>query len=236
MRYSRLKMAVGLLFPLGTFAGVALAQTATSFSFSVSPATAGAVADGTGHNDSGTYLAVSSTVHLPAGALVAHATDSTSPVSPPPMAGDVVGQVKSYGDLWNDGCGNYTTTTSTITWVEPIGTGAPAGTVAELKIQGSPFPGLTITKRAFIVKSSGDASQSGSHYDISIPDMPDEFACSGSTSVTDLTTYGFARAGGATTSRVVMRNPATAGTYNVFIEYKDTKGVLHQEAAIYSVK
>jgi hypothetical protein len=152
------------------------------------------------------------------------------------VAGDVVGQVKTYGDLWIDGCGNYITTTATISWVEPIGSGAPAGTVAELKLQASPFPGLNITKRAFIVKSNGDTFQSGSHYDISIPDMPDEFACSGSTSVSDLTTYGFARAGGATTTRVVARNPATAGTYNVFIEYKDTQGVLHQEAAIYTVK
>ena len=236
MRLSRMKMAVGLLLPLGTFTGVALAHHDLVFTFSVSPATAGSVADTTGHTESGTYLGVSSTVHLPPGALVAHAADSTSPVSPPPMHGDVVGQVKSYGDLWNDGCGNYITTTSTMTWVEPIGTGAPSGSVAELKIQGTPLPGLTITKRAFVVKSSGDTYQSGAHYDIVIPDMPDEFACSGSNSTSDMTTFGFAKAAGVTTNRVVGRNPATPGTYNVFIQYKDTAGALHEDAAAYTVR
>jgi hypothetical protein len=230
-----MKLAVGLL-SLGTSTGVALAHHDLMFTFSVSPATAGAVSDTTGHTESGTYIGVSSTVHMPPGHLIAHADDRTSPVSPPPLSGDVVGQVKSYGDLWNDGCGNYITSTSTITWVEPIGTGAPAGAVAELKIQGTPIPGLTITKRAFIVKSSGDTFQSGTHYDITIPDMPDEFACSGSLSTNDLTTFGFARAAGATTSRVVGRNPATPGTYNVYMQYKDKSGALHEDAAIYTVR
>ena len=235
MRFSRLQVAAGLVLPL-TLTGVALAHHDLLFTFSVSPATAGAVADSTGHTETGTSLATSSTVHLPPGHLAAHADDRTSPVSPPPLHGDVVGQVKSYGDLFHDGCGTYITSTSTITWVEPIGTGAPAGSVAELKIQGSPLPGLTITKRAFIVKSSGDTFQSGAHYDITIPDMPDEFACSGSSSKNDLLTYGFARAAGVTTSRVVGRNPATAGTYNVYMQYKDTKGALHEDAAIYTVR
>ena len=236
MRLSRMKLVAGLLLPLTTFTGVALAHHDLVFTFSVSPATAGVPSDTTGHTESGTYLAVSSTVHLPSGHLVAHADDRTSPVSPPPLHGDVVGQVKSYGDLWNDGCGNYITSTSTVTWVEPIGSGAPAGTVAELKIQGTPIPGLTITKRAFIVKSSGDTFQSGAHYDITIPDMPDEFACSGTTSTNDLTTFGFARAGGVTTSRVVGSNPATPGTYNVYMQYKDKNNALHEDAAVYTVR
>ncbi len=236
MRQSMMKISLGLLLPFGAFTGVALAHHDLVFTFSVNPATAGAVADSTGHSESGAHLPVSSTVHLPPGHLAAHADDRVSPVSPPPLHGDVVGQVKSYGDLWHDGCGNYITSTSTITWVEPIGSGAPRGTVAELKIQGTPLPGLTITKRAFIVKSSGDTFHSSAHYDITIPDMPDEFACSGSASTSDLTTYGFARAGGTATSRVVARNPATPGTYNVYSEYKDTSNVLHQDAAIYSVR
>jgi hypothetical protein len=236
MRFSPLKMAVGLMLPLGALTGVAFAHHDLAFTFTVTPSTAGAVADTTGRSNAGTNIPVNSTVHLPPGALVAHADDRTSPVSPPPLNGDVVGVSKSYGDLWNDGCGNYVTTTSTVTWVEPIGSGAPAGTVAELKIQGTPLPGLTITKRAFIVKSSGDTFQSGAHYDITIPDMPDEFACSGSSSSSELTTYGYARAGGVTTSRVVGRNPATPGTYNVFIQYKDTNGALHEDASYYTVK
>jgi len=236
MRSFQKKLAVGVVLPLCAFTGVALAHHDLVFTFSVSPATAGAVADTTGHTETGTYLATSSTVHMPPGSLVAHADDRTSPVSPPPLHGDVVGQVKSYGDLFHDGCGTYITSTSTITWVEPIGSGAPAGTVAELKIQGSPLPGLTITKRAFIVKSSGDTFQSGAHYDITIPDMPDEFACSGSSSKSDLTTFGYARSGSTTTSRVVGRNPSTPGTYNVYMQYKDTKNALHEDAAIFTVR
>jgi hypothetical protein len=236
MRNSRVKKAIGLLLPLCTFTGVALAHHDLGFTFSTSPATAGAAADTTSHIVYGTNTASNTTVYLPAGHLIAHADDATSPVSPSPLHGDVVGQIKIYGDLWNDGCGNYITSTATVTWVEPIGTGAPAGTVAELKIQASPLPGLTITKRGFVVKSNGDTYQSGSHYNITIPDMPDEFACSGSSSTYDLTTYGFARAGGVTTSRAVARNPATAGTYNVFIEYKDTAGALHQDATTYTVR
>jgi hypothetical protein len=236
MRNSRLKKAVGLLLPLCTFTGVALAHHDLMFTASVSPATAGAVADTSGHSESGTFIPASSILHMPAGALVAHAADSTSPVSPPPLHGDVVGQVKNYGDLWNDGCGNYITSIATVTWVEPIGSGAPAGAVAELKLQATPLPGLTITKRAFVVKSNGDTFQSGAHYDINIPDMPDEFACSGSSSIGDMTTYGFARSGGVTTNRVVGRNPATPGTYNVFIEYKDKSGALHQDASSITVR
>jgi hypothetical protein len=233
---SSLKLAAGLLLPLSAFTGVAFAHHDLLFTFSTSPSTAGAIADTTGHTETGTYLAASSTVHLPAGHLAAHADDRTSPVSPPPLHGDVVGQVKSYGDLFSDGCGNSTTSTYAVSWVEPIGSGAPAGAVAELKIQGTPLPGLTITKRAFIVKSSGDTFQSGAHYDITIPDMPDEFACSGSSSKNDLTTYGFARSGGVTTSRAVARNPATPGTYNVYMQYKDTRNTLHEDAAVYTVR
>ncbi|HYO55948.1 hypothetical protein [Archangium sp.] len=236
MRFSRMKIAVGLLLPLGTFTGVALAHHDLLFTFSATPTTAGAVVSTTGHTESGTFIPASSIVHLPPGMLIAHADDLTSPVSPPPLNGDSVGQANNYGDLWSDGCGNYTTTIANATWVEPIGTGAPAGTVAELKLQATPFLGLTITKRAFIVKSNGDTFQSGAHYDISMPDMPDEFACSGSSAKADLTTYGFARAAGATTNRVVARNPATPGTYNVYMEYKDTSGALHQDAALFSVK
>ncbi|HYO60107.1 hypothetical protein [Archangium sp.] len=39
-----------------------------------------------------------------------------------------------------------------------------------------------------------------------------------------------------TTSRVVARNPATPGTHNVYIQYKDTSGALHQDAALYTVR
>jgi hypothetical protein len=39
-----------------------------------------------------------------------------------------------------------------------------------------------------------------------------------------------------TTSRVVARLPATAGTYNVYMQYKDTKNALHEDAALYTVR
>jgi hypothetical protein len=232
----RKKLLPALVLLSAVTAGVAVAHHDLAFTFTVSPATAGAVADTKAHVEAGTSLPASSVTHLPPGVLMAHADDRTSPVSPPPVHGDVVGGGQSYGDLFNDGCGNYVISNSTITWVEPIGSGAPAGTVAELKMQGTPLPGLTITKRAFIVKSSGDTFFSGAHYDLRIPDMPDEFACSGSSSWTDLTTYGYARSGGSTTTRVVGRNPSTPGTYNVFHEYTDTKRVVHQDAHSFTVR
>jgi len=236
LHYPRMKTVLGLLLPLGTFTGVALAHHDLGFTISLSPATVGAYADSTSNTNGGTNIAASHTVHLPPGHLAAHADDRTSPISPPPLNGDVVGQARIYGDLWNDGCGNPVITVSAVTWVEPIGAGAPAGTVAELRLRATPLPGLTITKRAFIVKSNGDAFHGTAHYDLTMPDMPDEFACSGSSNWTEIATYGFARAAGVTTNRVVAKNPTVAGSYNVFVEYKDTAGALHQDAAVYTLK
>ncbi len=236
MHPSQLKKVLGLLLPLGAFTGVALAHHDLGFTISVSPATVGAYADSTSYTNGGTAIAVSHTVHLPPGQLAAHADDRTSPIAPAPLNGDVVGEARIYGDLWNDGCGNPVVTVSQVTWVEPIGSGAPAGAVAELRMRATPIPGLTITKRAFIVKSRGDAFHGTEHYDLTVPDMPDEFACSGSSSWTEIATYGFARAGGVLTNRVVAKNPSVAGTYNVFVEYKDKAGALHQDAAVYTLR
>jgi hypothetical protein len=231
------KVLPGVLLLAGSVSGgVAVAHHDLAFTFDVIPATVGAVASTQGYSSGGTYIAAKSTVHLPPGALVAHADDRTSPVSPPPINGDQVGDGKNYSDLWQDGCGNPTTSTFKMTWVEPIGSGAPAGSVAELKLSGTPLPGLTISKRAFVVKSNGDTYHSAPHYDIVVPDMPDEFACSGSSGWGETTTYGFAQAGGVTTNRVVARNPSTAGVYTAFIEYTDTTGAVHSDFDTVSIK
>jgi hypothetical protein len=82
---------------------------------------------------------------------------------------------------------------------------------------------------------AGGMRQVRQHHDVTIPDMPDAFACAGSPSVRDMTTYGYTRSG-TTTSRIMGRNPATPGTYNVYIEYKDTHRVVHQDAPLFTVK
>lgn len=203
-------------------------------SVSVSPTTAGAVSDVTTSSNSGTTLATSSVTHLPPGALVAHANDATSPVSPPPQNGDVVGTIDSYSDSWIDGCGNPKHTIATVTWIEPIQSGAPAGTVAQLR--GSATILFTqISKNAFVVyKGSGDSYHAGAHYDIVTPDEPDEYACSGSSASSVGTSYGYARSGGSVTSRIVGKNPSTVGTHTVWREITDGGGTTHTDSATFS--
>ncbi len=230
------KVIPGVLLLAGSLSGVALAHHELAFDVTITPTTVGAVSSTKSYSDSGTYIPTKSKLHLPPSALVAHADDRTSPVSPPPINGDQVGEGKSYGDLFQDGCGNPTISTLRMTWVEPIGAGAPAGTVAEVKLSSTPLPGLTISKRGFIVKTNGDTQQSSPHYDIVIPDMPDEFACSGSSAWSETTTYGYAKAGGASTTRVVARNPSTPGIYTTFIEYTDTMRGVHTDFDTVSIQ
>ncbi|HEX7166526.1 MAG TPA: hypothetical protein VF230_06060 [Acidimicrobiales bacterium] len=203
-------------------------------SVSVSPTTAGAVANTTISSNSGTYLGTTSTTHLPPGALVAHANDSTSPVSPSPQNGDVVGQIVSTSDSWIDGCGNPTNTTATVTWVEPVNSGAPAGTVAQIR-GSAQILWTQISKDAYIVhKPNGDSKHAGAHYDIVTPDEPDEYACSGSSASGTTTTYGYAKSGGVTTNRIVSKNPSTVGSHTVHKEYTDTSGNGHSDSASFS--
>lgn len=233
---SRTKLAVGLVLSAATFTGVALASHDLGLVTTVSPTTINSPVGTKVHIESGTAIPKSGAVHFQAGVKLAHANDLTSPVSPPPVNGDSVGSLQLYGDLISDGCGNPATYPVAVTWVEPIGSGAPAGTVAELKLTSTPIPFLTITKRAFIVQSSGDAWVAGSHYNLVLPDFPDEYACGGSTSKYDMETFAFAKAGGVATSRIVAKNPSTAGTYNIFFEYLDINNAQHQDVATVTIK
>jgi hypothetical protein len=209
---------------------------ALSFTATPNPTTHSAVADLTTFVDYGTNVPkTNATLHLATGALLAHAVDSTSPVSPPPVNGDVVGSVTAHSDPWTDGCGSTGTQNYTLTWVDPVGTGAPTGAVAELQARGS-FLGITVTKRVFFVwKSSGDSFNASAHYDVVTPDMPDEITCASSASDQTTTAYGYARSGGVTTTRVVGKNPSATGTAWSYFDYNDTAGVNHSDSDSFSV-
>lgn len=231
-RYGVASVVCAALVLVGPNAG---AHHDLSFTATPSPTTAGAVANLTTYVSFGSNIPVSTTTHLATGAVLAHANDSTSPVSPPPIHGDEVGSITASSDLWIDGCNGDTNQVYKLTWVEPIGAGAPSGAVAELKATGT-FFGLTITKRAFFVyKGSGDSHNASAHYDIVAPDMPDESTCSTSTPEQTTTGYGYAKSGGVNTTRIVGKNPTTTGTKWSYYDYTDTASATHTDSDSFSV-
>ena len=140
----------------------------------------------------------------------------------------------STSDSWIDGCGNPKVTNATVKWIEPVGTGGPAGTVARIQGQAT-ILFTTITKDAYIVyKSSGDSAHAGAHYDIVTPDEPDEYACSGSSASGTTTTYGYTRVNGNPTNRILSKNPSTVGTHTLIREYVDTANNSHSDSATFS--
>jgi hypothetical protein len=234
-RSRRFGTATTLCAALAMIAPQASAHHDLGFTATPNPTTAGAVADLTTYVSYGAYIPKSATTHLATGAVLAHADDSTSPVSPSPQHGDVVGTISASSDLWVNGCFGDENQSYTLSWVEPIGTGAPAGTVAELKATGS-FFGITITKRAFFVyKSSGDSHNSSAHYDIVAPDMPDEATCSSSTPEQTTVGYGYARSGGSVTNRIVGKNPTSTGTAWSYFDFTDTANNNHADSDSFTV-
>lgn len=221
---------LAVVIVLALSATVAFATHDLGLTYSVSSTTASAVVTTTASANAGTSIPKNLNIHLDPGAQVAYADDAVSPVTPPPINGDRVGQVELTGDVSLDGCGNPTTNKLNATWVDPIGSGAPAGSVAELKMSY-----FTVTKRGFIVKSSGDSFQAAAHHDLVVPDM-DVGACSGSTSSVKIVAFGNAKSSsGGKTRRVVQRNPKTAGTKTVFTNFTDTSNVEHSGSATYTV-
>lgn len=205
------------------------------FTATPNPTTAGAVADLATYVSYGSYIPKSSVTHLATGALLAHADDSTSPVSPSPQHGDHVGNIAASSDLWINGCNGDENQSYTLTWVEPIGTGAPTGAVARIDATGS-FFGLNVTKKAyFVYKSGGDSFNSNAHYDIVAPDLPDELTCSSSTPEQTTTGFGYAKSGGVTTSRIVGKNPSSTGTAWSYFEFTDTSNAVHSDSDSFSV-
>lgn len=220
---------------LALLAPQASAHHDLGFTATPNPTTAGAVADLTTYVSFGNHIPVSGTVHLATGAVLAHADDSTSPVSPSPQHGDVVGTIAASSDLWTNGCNGDENQTYTLTWVEPIGVSPPAGAVAEMKASGS-FFGLTINKRVFVVKqTSGDSYNSSTHYDIVSVDYPDEITCSTSTPEMTVTGYGYARSGGVPTTRIVGKNPTTTGTKTSHYHFTDTASATHSDSDTFDV-
>lgn len=215
---------------LAVLAPQAAAHHNLNYTFTATPSTANSVADITSYVSFGAHIPASGTIHLPPGSLLAHANDSTSPVSPSPQHGDVVGTIAASSDLWTNGCGGDENQSYTLSWVEPIGSGAPSGTVAELKASGS-FFGLTINKRVFFVKtgSGGDSYIGSTHYDMVSNDYPDEITCSTSTPEMTITGYGYARSGGVPTSRIVGKNPG-AGTVTSHYHFTDTASATHSDS------
>lgn len=203
--------------------------------WSVNPNTADTVASVSASVNAGTHIAKDATVHLDPGEQVAYADDATSPVSPPPVAGDHVADADITGDLLDDLCGNPTTYRATGTWVDPIEAGAPPNTVAQVKLTATPLPILTITKQSYVVKSNGDSYQPGPHHDLVIPDMPDEFTCSGSSSSITTTVFGFARVNGSNTDRILLKNPKTSGTKTSWVVFTDTNGATHSTSSTHTV-
>jgi hypothetical protein len=220
----------GAVAVLALSAAPALAHHDLGYTYKPSSTSVGAVFNSTSSADYGTNMGVSQVTHLAPGTLMAHADDATSPVSPTPIDGDQVGETATVGDLSIDGCGNPTTTPSKVYWQEPIGSGAPAGTVAELEVIAKPFTFFTITKRAFIVKTAAG-------YDFVVPDLPDESQCAGSSGSTTNTSYGFVKtASGTTTNRILQRHGSTTGTKTVAFEYTDTSGATHSDSATFSLR
>ena len=211
-------------------AAPAAAHHDLGYSYKPSSTSAGAVFNSTSSANYGTNMGVSQVTHLAPGTLMAHADDATSPVSPTPIDGDQIGATQTVGDLSADGCGNPTTTPSKVYWQEPIGSGAPAGTVAELEVVANPFYFLTIRKRAFIVKTAAG-------YDFVVPDLPDESQCAGSSGSTTNTSYGFVKSSsGTNTNRILQRHGSTGGSKTVTFEYKDTNGATHTDTATFSLR
>ena len=210
------------------------APASTTFTVTCSPTTAGSNPQCSNFQDFGTAVASSMTTHLPAGWVIAHGDSTTSPITPVPANGDSVGSVDGYGDLFGDGCGNGSVhTTYPVTWVYPIGTGAPTGTVARMKATATLF-GFPISVSIFIVKTSGsDTQQSGVHYDISVPNMPAAQYCTGSPSSMTTTIYGTVPS--SSPAKKIHQLPSTTGTYTVKNVWTSTASVTSNDSATITV-
>lgn len=234
--HTRFGATAAVCAALALLAPNATAHHDLGFTATPSPTTASAVADLTTYVSFGSHIPKSSVTHFATGALLAHADDSTSPFgTSSPQHGDETGSISASSDLWTNGCNGDENQTYALTWVEPIGSGAPTGTVAEMKATGS-FFGINITKRAFVVyKSSGDSANGSAHYDIVVPDMPDEITCSSSTPEQTTYGYGYAKSGGVTTSRIVGKNPSTTGTAWSYYDFTDTANATHSDSDSFTV-
>lgn len=240
MKIRNFSVLLGALAVLAATAAAAYATHAVVFSYAVNPTKAGAVTSSTASMtvaDAGSAAATEARFHLAPGTLVAHANDATSPVSPPPINGDIVGNATIVADPTLDGCGNPLTIRGNATWIEPVATTAPSGSVAQVRIRVS-LLFTSITINAFITKSTGDALQAAPHYDLVATGLNSGLpaACAGSSAKFTVVTNGNAlTSSGRKTTRITQKNPSTAGTKTVFVNYSDTAGASHTGSATYTV-
>lgn len=240
MRIKRLAAAIAAASAVALTGAVVAVAThpvvVPKFAFSVNPTTAGSV------TDTAAELAISDAgdppanlrLHLDPGHLIAYADDFASPVQPPPGNGDTVGALKLSIDPAGDGCGNPIAVSGDLVWVEPIGAGAPAGTVAEVKFTSTGvFAPFT---RAFVVKSAGDAQQRARHHDLVVPRFGVPALCHVSRIELAQVTFGYARTLYPTFAPVIVqRNPGTAGQKVVYLDYRTRSGASRVFKAPYTV-
>jgi hypothetical protein len=214
MRNRGWKLACGVLGALALLANPASAHTDFS-TWTLSSYVHDAYANSAVSVTFGSTRATTMTTTMPSGWRIAHADNATSPFGAnSPNNGDVVATGTATA-RWNLLFCASTTQNLTGTWVEPIDSGAPANTVAQINMDND----LGITTKTFITLSSGI-------YKIEIPDMPDQFVCSsttnGATALTMLATV-------SGTTRHVAQNPTATGSKTATTTYVDTTGTSHSD-------
>jgi hypothetical protein len=214
MRFTRgWKLAIALL---GAMALLMQGSAYATVTWTLSNYAHSAFANSTTDNTTGSYIPTDSLTVLPSGWPVAEANDATSPFgSNSPQNGDVVASGTVTAKWFTTFC-STATLSMTGKWVEPIDSGAPANSVAEINMTTSIF-----STKVYILKVNGV-------YEIDTPSMPSGDICSsttaGDTNVTvDATVSG--------TTRHVTQNPSTAGTYTSTGTWHDTNGTTHTDTA-----
>lgn len=214
MRFNRMfKRGLALAGAL-TLLSAAAAHAADSWT--LSSYVHDAYANSSTTTDYGSAIPASQTTTMPTGWRIAHADDATSPFgSSSPVNGDTVA-TGTANAKWQPFC-SQTGLPMTGKWVEPIDSGAPANTVAQINMQTTIF-----TTKVFITKTSSGP------YKIETPNMPSSVICSGGANSTSVTVDGTVSG----TTRHVSENPTATGTYCESTTWTDTSSVTHNPASL----
>lgn len=211
----RIKRAWKTVFGIGMAMALMTGTAHASVTWTLSDYHASAYANSTTDTTYGSLIATDSTTTLPSGWLVAHADNTTSPFgNNSPNNGDTVATGTATAKWWPF-C-THSTMNLTGTWVEPIGSGAPANTVAQIDMVSSIF-----TTHVYITLTSGI-------YKIVVPSMPSSFVCSSTTDGETVITVDGTVSG---TTRHVSQNPSTTGTVTATTVWHDTNGGTHNDSA-----
>lgn len=201
----RAKLTMALAAVLALVATTASAGHDLAFDVTLADNSAGAHSDTTAYTDYGTDQPESGTTHLAPGFEVNHAGTSDSPDD-----GEKVGEIQATAE-WKATLCSEQTMTLDAEWVEPVESGAPADTVAQIKVTG-----LSSDIDVWVIDDQdGDSYHAGAHDDLYVEDFGDD-ACSGSAIETSMTTYGTTDDGD-----VVSTNPCSSGDHTIHVEYDD---------------